>query len=264
MSRAFSFSVSSVAVSVMVLALAGCQAVPSSSGQPVPLSPVEKQDLSAPTPPSPSSPASLEKRVEALEGQMKAAQPTLKKVDAMETHFKALSLELGRIATTYDMTAAAAPVAPASVKAPESHETKAQPHKNTDVTKKEAPVAKRSAGTSHAETGSLAVTSVRIGEKPKNVTRIVLDTTKAAEIHYDVDNGEGLLVIDVPKAQWKTTDSFPTQKSAMVKSFHATSDDAGSHLVVNLKQAAKVISTARLTPDKSSGNRVYIDIAPVK
>ncbi len=32
------------------------------------------------------------------------------------------------------------------------------------------------------------MTSVRIGEQSKGITRIVLDTTKAAEIHYDLDN----------------------------------------------------------------------------
>jgi hypothetical protein len=108
------------------------------------------------------------------------------------------------------------------------------------------------------------VTSVRVGEQGKDITRIVLDTTKAAEIHYDLDNTEGLLVIDIPKAKWSTTESQNYPKSPMVKSFKATSDGSGAHFVTDLKQKAKVIATARLAPSGTSGNRVYIDIAPAK
>ena len=124
--------------------------------------------------------------------------------------------------------------------------------------------AKPAAATPAASPNVFAVTSVRIGEQPKNITRIVLDTTKPAEIHYDLDNGEGLLVIDIPKAKWSTTESQTFKKSPLIKSFKAVTDDTGAHFVTELKRKAKVVATARLSPGAGSGNRVYIDIAPTE
>jgi hypothetical protein len=223
-------------------------------------------------PPADASYEGLASRVSTLEGQMKSAQPTLKKVEAIESHFKTLSLELGRISKTYDhpfdMNAPEIPVAekpvvvksaPAVVVAPvieekpveESALKKVEPKK--DVVKKAAiPV------------GELAVTAVRIGEQAKGITRIVLDTTKPAEIHYDLDNAEGLLVIDVPNSGWVATEAQALKKSPMIKSFRATHDDAGAHMVVELKRTAKVVATARLNPSGNSGNRVYVDVAPAE
>ncbi len=204
----------------------------------------------------------LEQRVETLEGQMKAAEPTLKKVDAIESHFKALSFELDKISENYKTTVMPAPVMAEPippmiqkqtlVQAPLA-EPKKPEVKKADV-KKEIPKAP----------DVFAVTSVRIGEQSKTVTRIVLDTTNIAEIHYDLDNTEGLLVVDVPKAKWATTPAQTFTKSPMVKSFKAMSDDSGAHFVADLKQKAKVIATARLAPSGTSGHRIYIDITPAK
>lgn len=204
----------------------------------------------------------LEQRVQTLEGQMKAAQPTLKKVDAIENHFKALSFELDKISENYKTTDVPAPAVPAPVVAEPVPEKVAEP-KKAEIKKPEVKKAEVKKEVAKAP-DVFAVTSVRIGEQSKNVTRIVLDTTNVAEIHYDLDNTEGLLVIDIPKAKWATTPAQAFTKSPMVKSFKAMSDDSGAHFVTDLKQKAKVIATARLAPSATSGHRVYIDIAPAK
>lgn len=270
--RFLSSSAFSLVVSLAALTLGGCAS--SAEEKPVELvRPPVEGEVAAYT--------QLEKRVVALEGQMHEAQPTLKKVEAMEIHFKALSLELDKIAKEY-------PEAEAPKErsvAPVVRETlKKEPAKAEPVLKKEdlkvnaqdeKPAEKmdeKKAETAPAATpvsapvsaDELAVTSVRIGEQGKETTRIVLDTTKAAELRYDLDNGEGLLVIDIPNAKWSATDSSVLKKSPMVKSFHANSDDAGSHLVIELKQSAKVTATARLNPSGASGHRVYVDVAPAK
>ena len=243
MSRSYFSSVSICALSVVVLSMTACQSVPPSAAVP-------------------SSPSDLEKRVSVLEGQMKEAQPTLKKVEVMESHFKALSLDMGRIVASYDAAVENPPLVstePAAI--PVVKEQAPEP-----VIKKEKEKAPEKAKAKEpiSLSGKLAVTSVRIGEQPKDITRIVLDTTKPAEIHYDLDNGESLLLIDIPQSEWSTTESLDLKKSPMVKSFRASHDDTGAHLVVNLKQAAKVVATARLKPSGGSGNRVYVDIAPAK
>ncbi len=240
--------VSYFALVVVVAGLTGCQ--------------------SAPTP-APGSYEDLVQRVAVLEGQMKDAQPTLKKVDVMESHFKTLSLELGRISTTYHVPDEPPVAAISPTVQPKQDDVKVEPKHvpekvaKTEIVKKEtiqkAPVKKTT-----PVNGPLAVTSVRVGEQPKDVTRIVLDTSKPAEIHYDLDNGEGLLVIDVAGAAWSASQSQAIKNSAMVKSFHASHDGDGAHLVVDLKRAAKVVATARLKPEGGSGNRVYVDVAPAK
>lgn len=239
----------SVSLSVLVLSLTACQS-----------SHVKEEMDVTPTPTIPvtqdlPSDANLESRVSSLEHQMKIAQPTLKKVEVMETHFKALSFELDKIAETYKTEE---PVAenlkassPVTISTPEPQPIE-KPVEKKEV-KKTAP----------APTG-FSVTSVRIGEQTKNITRIVLDTTKPAEINYDLDNVEGLLVIEIPKAAWSTTTSQIFQKSPMIKSFKALDDEKGSRFVADLKQKAKVVATARLSPSGASGHRVYIDIAPAQ
>jgi hypothetical protein len=200
------------------------------------------------------APLDLEQRVSNLENQMAAAQPTLKKVEAIDKHFKSLSLELDRISQDYS-------VSPVVEKKEHTIEPKpaVKVEKKAEVQKqveKKEPVKK--------SPYVFSVTSVRIGEQPKNITRIVLDTTEPAQVNYDLDNAEGLLVIEIPKAQWKTTQQQIFQKSPMLKSFRASSDDKGARLVADLKQTAKVIATARLKPSGDNGHRVYIDIAPAQ
>lgn len=204
----------------------------------------------------------LETRVGILENQMKSAQPTLKKVDAMESHFKALSFELDQISQTYKMSTGTVSGIPPVSATPLTTEIK-----KPEVQKPEAKDIKKKVEKSSSlaiDPKVFAVTSVRIGEQGKDITRIVLDTTNVAEIHYDLDNTEGLLVIDIPKAKWLATASQNLKKSLMVKSFKGMSDESGSHFVIDLNQKAKVVATARLAPSGNSGHRVYIDIAPLR
>lgn len=231
-----------------MLSLAGCQSTPIKDEIDVTAAPI------IPVTEDVSLDATLENRVLTLENQMKAAQPTLKKVEVMETHFKALSFELDKIAETYKIEEPVIASVPTNVVQPVTKPVKTitKPESKTEKKKESQPV-----------TG-FSVTSVRIGEQSKNITRIVLDTTKAAEINYDLDNTEGLLVIEIPKAEWSTTKSQVFQKSLMIQSFQASADDKGARFVADLKQKAKVVATARLSPSGTSGHRVYIDIEPVK
>lgn len=243
----------SISLSVLVLSLTACQSTPIK----------EEMDVaSAPTIPVTqelSSDINLESRVSTLEQQMKIAQPTLKKVEAMETHFKALSFELDKIAETYKIEEPAVENLKAS-----SPVTISAPVSTPALQPVEKPVEKKEVKKTAPVPTGFSVTSVRIGEQDKNITRIVLDTTKPAEINYDLDNVEGLLVIEIPKAAWSTTTSQVFQKSPMVKSFKALDDEKGSRFVADLKQKAKVVATARLSPSGASGYRVYIDIAPAQ
>ncbi len=249
------------------LVLSACQgAAPVDSDQSMPKNPVpaveqsklDEQRLSM-----------LESRVGSLETDMAQARPVLKKVDAIEHHFKALSLELDRIDATY-----AQPVEPTPqplLMATQPVETPVEklaekPVAKPVVKKAEKPVAKPTAKeiVPKADPKVASVTGVRIGDQKNDVTRIVLDTTKPAEMHYDLDNEEHLLVIDLAGNKWNALKNMTLKSSPMVKAFHATEDDAGAHLVLELKKTAKVAATARLNPSGAYGHRVYLDLVPSK
>lgn len=254
MAHSIRSSASLLSLSAALLSLTACQSAPAPTAPPAPVVPPIIDQSTYP---------GLEQRVQNLETQMRDAQPTLKKVNAIENHFKALSLELDDISKNYKMTEVQANVA-APVPVVEEKKEVAPPKEVKKPEAKKVEPKKEQAKAPAVASNEFAVTSVRVGEQSKDVTRIVLDTTQAAEIHYDLDNTEGLLVIDIPKAQWKTTEAHTIAKSSMVKSFKGMSDDTGAHFVTDLKQKAKVIATARLAPSGSSGHRVYIDIAPLK
>jgi len=207
-------------LSVILLSLSGCVSGTSE----------EKGEAAAPqvqVADSASINPDLETRVTTLENQMKIAQPTLKKVEAMATHFKALSFELDKITETYDIADTTSPTMksipmsaqPVTIQ-PEAAPVKVQP---VEPLEKKAPEVKKA-----STPAEFSVTSVRIGEQGKDITRIVLDTTNPAEINYDLDNVEGILVIEIPKAKWSTTKSQVFQKSPMIKSFQALEDEKGS------------------------------------
>ena len=248
-------------VAVSCLALTSCQTAPAGDASAMPKNPVPEVEQS---PIEADRLSSLESRVGTLESKMQSAEPTLEKVEVIESHFRALSVDLARIEETYK-TRQPAIVTPEPTPKPVA--VKPQPEKKlvkkADVKqpeKKPEAIAKKVASTPEGA----AVTSVRIGEQKGEITRIVLDTSKAADLHYDLDNGEHILVIDLAGNEWQATKDMTLKNSPMVKSFTGTSDENGAHLVLQLKQSARVAATARLNPSGSYGHRVYLDLVPSK
>lgn len=216
--------------------------------------------------------ARLEQNVAGLQTEMATARPALQKIDTMERHFRSLTLELDRINQQYDLagTVPVTPVTPSAAAEPQAAEkpvkletTKPPPvpmKKPESAVKKseakEVPKAEQPSAVVH----EVEVRSVRIGEQAGGVTRIVLDTTAPARINYDLDNAEHILVIELPDTLWKAERSGAVSKSDVVASFAADGDPKSSRLVVQLKQKAKVTTTARLAPSGASGHRVYLDL----
>ncbi len=205
----------------------------------------------------------IENDVANLQEEVTAARPKLAKVETMERHFRQLSLELDRINQTYDVAATPEPVAktPAvvmpQVKPAVKEEPKPAP--KAEPAKVEPPKPK-AAAPSPATTGPLKVNQVRIGEQPGGKTRIVLDSTQPAKINYDIDNGEKILVIEVPGAVWAASQSSTLKNSPLVSSYKAESDAGGSRVIIQLKAEAKVLGTSRLTPANGAGHRVFLDL----
>lgn len=251
---------------ISTLALMSCQAAPAQQQESAPDMPKNPVPIVEQVSALDNIPVdrlqALEARVVTLESQMGAAQPELKKVAVIESHFRALSLELDSIEAGYNLTQKATVQKKVVQIKPEMKPvSKAPPQKTIAQKPVSRPQFKKE---TTATDQTAAVTSIRIGEQKSDVTRIVLDTTKPAELHYDLDNNEGLLVVDLPGNKWQAKQDMNLASSPMVKSFHGRDDENGAHLVLQLKQKAKVRTTARLKPSGSYGNRVYFDIVPEK
>ncbi len=244
------------------LFVAGCQSAPPTSAtatmDPVPLTKVEQSAVPMAEDAAMTPDTTLEGRVAVLEGKMaQDVEPRLKKIDVIENHFQALSLELKTIAATNAVADAdaekvqvekmAAPVTPVA-------KTEAvKPVKKPVVKKATAPIAK---------TEGLQVKTLRFGEQKNGAVRIVLDATSAAAMNYDLDNAEGILLIDLPKAGWSAGEPRLPKSTTLLKNAYVKTDGAGSHLIMELAAKAKVLATGRLSPSGAYGHRVYLDVAP--
>lgn len=210
----------------------------------------------------------LESDVAGLQSDMTEAKPRLEKIDSMERHFRQLSLELDRINRTYNVSAVVPPVAKAAVVPVDSKPIKLEPKlepKKAEVPKPAVKAAapkevKKLVKPAAAKNGPLKVNQVRIGEQANGNSRIVLDTSAPAKINYDIDNTEKILVIEVPDASWAAQQAQSLKNSTLISSYKAESDATGSHLIVQLKGEAQVLSASRLDPEKDAGYRVFLDI----
>lgn len=255
-------------LSSAALALSGCAAdKPVATAQPaataaVPVQPVQAIDaaLAERVGRLEQNMGGIETDVANLQAEVTEARPRLAKVETMERHFRQLSLELDRINRTYDV--GAEPVAavvpqvkpePVAKPLPKPEPAKVAPK---PVNKPQPAAVPKAATTS----GPLKVNQVRIGEQPGGKTRIVLDSTQPAKINYDIDNGEKILVIEVPGAAWGASQSATLKSSPLVSSYKAESDAGGSRIIVQLKAEAQVTGTSRLTPAGGAGHRVFLDL----
>ena len=228
--------------------------------------------------------AALEREVAALKNEIIATRPKIAKIDVMEQKFKDLSLGLDRIDATYNVQsnvkpvapAVTAPVAPAPLPVPAENEVKTEPKKVepkpavAPITKPAAPVpppakpvtkpvAKPEAKIE--QKAEKVVKDLRIGEQA-NGTRLVLDLGEATKVKYDIDNEEKILLIDIPGYKWNAAKSGNLTKSALVSSYQVTTDDKGSHLVVQLKKPAKVLNSTTINATAGKSPRAVVDISP--
>ena len=114
-----------------------------------------------------------------------------------------------------------------------------------------------------ASGGSNAVTGVRIGEHGTK-TRLVFDLdgkTKPA-FKYDLDNGEHLLLVEMPSSSW-TGKSAGKPKSPLVEGWTASAGvEGGTSVAIQLKKDARVLSTEFLKAEGKDPARLVVDIAP--
>lgn len=109
-----------------------------------------------------------------------------------------------------------------------------------------------------------SVIGVRIGEHASK-TRVVMDLTGKTkpEFKYDLDNGEKLLVVDMPSLGWTGAATGKGGKAApLVAGWNAQKGAAGgSTVAIQLKKNARILSTQFLPPEGKDPARLVMDIA---
>lgn len=93
-------------------------------------------------------------------------------------------------------------------------------------------------------------------------TRIVFDVGAPVTYKKDLDNGENLLVIELPNLSWKAATAGTPPASALVQSWSAQPmDGGGTRVVMILKKPVTVSYEATLKPETSSPHhRLVLDL----
>ncbi len=104
------------------------------------------------------------------------------------------------------------------------------------------------------------IKQVRFGEHPDK-TRIVLDMSAETTFKYDLDNGEKILMIELPQAGWKGQPESSTRNSALISSYSLMPDgQGGTRIIMQLRQDVQVRWAQAIPAAAGKDPRVVIDI----
>jgi hypothetical protein len=107
------------------------------------------------------------------------------------------------------------------------------------------------------------VKGIRIGEHGSK-TRLVLDldTSAKPEFTYDLDNGEHLLIVDMPSSAWSASGNSGKPNSPLIAGWNSQKGaSGGTAIAVQLKKDARILSTQFLKAEGSDPARLVMDIA---
>lgn len=191
--------------------------------------------------------ASLKGDIARLQGELDALKPQMQKVSVIERHLNRLVSDLERIDAQYGL---AAPQA-TPIKAPTPAKVKPKPPQK---------VAKAKPEVTASISGKKEIENVRFGSV-NGATRVVLDLGTAAKFSTDLDNEEGILIIEVPNM---TYDAVPrTRKSGVVTDVQGQNVDGIGRVILTFKDDVKITQSNALPPSGPYGHRIYLDLKPL-
>ncbi len=109
--------------------------------------------------------------------------------------------------------------------------------------------------------GHIFATGIRVGEHSDKV-RIVFDVTKQTKFSADLDNGENILVVELPEAGWKAPNHARFPKMPLLESYKIDpfNGGAGSIAVIQLKKSSTILKQQQIPALSGGGKRIYIDL----
>ncbi len=110
--------------------------------------------------------------------------------------------------------------------------------------------------------GPTTITGLRIGVH-KDKVRIVMDVTRKTLYSADLDNGENLLIVELPDAGWSAAAQKSFGKTPLLKSYRIDpfNDGKGHILVLELKGSSSIIKQMQIPALTGGGQRIFIDLA---
>ncbi|MCB9979728.1 MAG: hypothetical protein H6863_01135 [Rhodospirillales bacterium] len=191
------------------------------------------------------------------------------RLSALEREVTSLRQEMNLIRPTVQDLIASKRRAQTEKSAPTSGETKkpeqktlAQAHRpRTPDLKKENAKEPVSAKPSAAQKDGATLSSLRVGEHPGR-TRVVLEVGQKTPFHYDLDNEELLLIIELPEATPAIHEPFLTGQSPYISAITLQPVDKGSRLILQLKTPVKVLAAEPIPATASQDARIFFDIGP--
>lgn len=111
-----------------------------------------------------------------------------------------------------------------------------------------------------APAANAQVQNLRIGEHDGK-TRLVFDVTGPAAYRYDIDNGEKLMIIELPGTGWTGPAQWTSGKAPLLASYTVSpSDGGGSRIIVQMKQAVSVVYETTIAGGAGDAFRIVIDL----
>ncbi len=188
-------------------------------------------------------------------------QTLLDEIERETGHKPVVALEPAVVAPTSPATEPAVVTTVTTTKTPDTVKTTTV---KTEIAKTETPAPVAAAEPASASATGANVTGVRIGEHG-NKTRFVIDLTGKSkpDFKYDLDNGEKLLLVDLPSTGWTGKQSGKGGAGAPLVEGWSVQKGAsgGSSLAVQLKKNARILSTQFLPAEGKDPARLVMDIA---
>lgn len=106
------------------------------------------------------------------------------------------------------------------------------------------------------------IAKVRFGTHPDKI-RMVLDVTDQVQYKHTLEDGNRLLVIEVPGAAWNAGLKAKIIQHPLVLGYRASSDKNGTRLSLKFKKPAQVLWNTKLPPEHGKGHRLVFDLVPL-
>ncbi len=202
----------------------------------------------------------LERAVQDLRHEFDMTMPSIKRLMAVEGDIQELIVELRKMSEDPSLASPAPRKrTPASIPQPVTREP--QPLRPDPVAEKPTPPKTyQNKSAPPVQNGTASVYDIRIGEHPGK-TRIVLDTNAKMDFSTDIDNGEKIMIIELPNAGWSARESQSFAKSSFISSYKVEPSGDGQMVIFQLKREARISYQQEIGSANGSGRRIVIDLS---
>jgi hypothetical protein len=192
----------------------------------------------------------LERAVQDMRNDFNLVEPSIRRLMALEGEMQMLVAELEKlnISNSLAIQEKKSNKPPSNTTAKKSNTQSSTASKSSFVKKSAPPVGSQP-----------SIFDLRVGEH-SDKTRIVMDVNTKTDFSVDIDNGERIMVVDLPNSSWDARTSQTFAKSPYISSYKVESTDTGNIVIFQLKRDVKIGYKADLKGFEGSSRRLVIDV----